>query len=472
MPHRPAWFRAVALALALAAVSASTGFAAETTPPAVYVADGPGWAPVVVAADAVPVVRPLPPLREQAREQQAWLARRLTEVMPALLREAGVTMWILSMREYAEDPVFRSLASPTTFAARRRSIYVFHDQGEKGVARLALGGGDQGGLFTAYRDPDAPGRELVGDGQWQLLRKLVERADPQTIAVNIDPDHAFSDGLGAGEREALEAALGPDLSRRLVRRPELALRYIELRLPEMMPRYRQIQETVHHLLTTAFSRAVIEPGKTTTEDVEWWLREQLQQLGYTTWFQPNVERAGADEDWGAGPIRRGDALWVDFGLVAQNLHTDTQHLGYVLRDGETAPPAGLQACLATTNRLQDLLLAEMTPGRTGNQVLAATRAAMKAAGIDGTIYTHPVGDHGHGAGSLIGLWDRQEGVPVRGDIALRPGTWFSIELQATSKIPEWNDRRLPCRQEEEAYLDAAGNRHWVYRRQERFHLVR
>lgn len=434
-----------------------------------------GWQPVPVTPDAVPQVQPLPTLREQAVEQQAWLAKRLTEVLPEVMRRHGIDMWILSMREYSEDPVFFSMVSPTTFAARRRSIYVLHDQGpEKGVARLALGGGDQGGLFTAYRDPSPPvqGAELVGDDQWRLLRKLVETANPKKIAVNIDPVHAFSDGLGAGEREALEAALGPELSKRIVREPRLAIEYLETRIPEMMPRYRGIQETVHALIGTAFSSEVIEPGKTTTEDVEWWFRQRVQDLGMTVWFQPHVERAGPDQPWGPGAIRRGDALWVDFGVIAMGLRTDTQHLGYVLKEGETEPPAGLRSCLATTNRLQDILLAEMTPGRTGNEVLQAARKSMAGAGIDGTIYSHPVGDHGHAAGSLIGLWDRQEGVPARGDLKLRPATWFSIELQATSKIPEWNDRPLSCRQEEDAYLDDQGSRHWIYRRQERFHLVR
>lgn len=434
-----------------------------------------GWEPVPVPAGVVPQIHPLPSLREQATEQQAWLAKRLTEVMPEILRRHGIDMWILSMREYAEDPVFFSMVSPTTFAARRRSIYVFHDQGpEKGVARLALGGGDQGGLFTAYRDPNPPvqGAELVGDQQWRLLRQLVEKANPKKIALNIDPVHAFSDGLGAGEREALEAALGPELSKRIVREPRLAIEYMESRIPEMMPRYREVEETVHALIGTAFSRAVIEPGTTTTEDVEWWLRQRVHDLGMGTWFQPNVERASAGEDWGTGVIQRGDALWTDFGVIALGMHTDTQHVGYVLKEGESEPPAGLRACLATTNRLQDILLAEMTPGRTGNEALLAARAAMKKAGIDGTIYSHPVGDRGHAAGPLIGLWDRQEGVPVRGDLKLRPGTWFSIELQSTSPIPEWGGRRLACRQEEEAYLDDQGDRHWVYRRQDRFHLVR
>jgi hypothetical protein len=433
-----------------------------------------GWEPVPVPQTVVPQIHPLPSLREQAVEQQAWLSKRLTGVLPEILRRHGVDMWILSMREYAEDPVFFSMVSPTTFAARRRSIYVFHDQGpEKGVVRLALGGGDQGGLFTAYRDPNPPvqNAELVGDDQWRLLRQLVEKANPKKIALNIDPVHAFSDGLGAGEREALEAALGPDLSKRIVREPRLAIEYLESRIPEMMPRYREIQETVHALIGTAFSRAVIEPGVTTTEDVEWWLRQRVQELGMTVWFQPNVERA-TGEGWGTGVINRGEALWVDFGVIALGLHTDTQHLGYVLKDGEASPPMGLRQCIATSNRLQDILLAEMKPGRTGNEALKAARAAMAAEGITGTIYTHPVGDRGHAAGPLIGLWDRQEGVPVRGDLKLRPGTWFSIELQATTAIPEWGDRPIACRQEEEAYLDDRGERHWAFRRQERFHLVR
>jgi hypothetical protein len=443
-------------------------------------ASSPGPAPVTLAPavpvdPAAPKIHPLPSLRDQAKEQQVWLEKRLSVILPKVMREHGIEMWILSMREYAEDPVFFSLTSPTTFAARRRSIYVFHDQGpEKGVERLALGGGDQGGLYSIYRDPKprVAGAELVGDDQWRLLHQLVEKANPRTIALNIDPVNAFADGLHAGEREALEAALGRELMKRVVREPRLAIEYVGTRPPEMLPRYREVQETVHALLATAFSSAVIHPGETSTQDVEWWLRQRVQDLGMTVWFHPDVERAAPGVDWGKGVIQRGDVLWVDFGVIAMNLHTDTQHLGYVLRPGETGPPPGLLACLATTNRLQDLVLAEMKPGRTGNEALKSARAEMARQGIDGTIYSHPIGDHGHGAGPLIGLWDRQEGVPARGELAIHPGTWFSIELQATSPIPEWKGQRLACRQEEDASLDESGARHWVYRRQERFHLVR
>lgn len=437
--------------------------------------------PAPVPDDAPARYHALPPLRAQADEQLAWTQARLERVLPALMREYGVDMWILSMREYAEDPVFWSVTAPTTFAARRRSIYVFYDRGpQAGVERLALGGGTQGGLYEAYRStrPAPTGREtaeLWGDEQWRLLREVVEDRDPRAIALNIDENWAFSDGLHSGEREALEEALGSKYLGRVKREPRLAMNYIALRVPEMMPRYRKIEETVHAIISEAFSNAVVTPGVTTTDDVLWWMRQKIQDLGMTTWFQTSVDIQRAGDDWPVGGqggvIQRGDMLWTDFGVVAMGQRTDTQHLGYVLREGESGPPAGLQQCLANSNRLQDIVLTHMEPGLTGNQTLAAALAQMKREGIDGTVYGHPIGDHGHGAGPLIGRWDAQDGVPVRGDAVLLPSTWHSIELQATTPVPEWNGKRVSCRQEEEAYLDGEGQRHWVFRRQSRFHLI-
>lgn len=435
-------------------------------------------APAHIPASAPARIHPLPSLREQAAEMQAWTRARVERVLPALMREYGVEMWVLSMREYAEDPVFWSIKSPTSFAARRRSIYVFHDRGPgQGIDRLALGGGSQGGVFTAFRSsrpaPTEATGELWGDEQWALFHELVEERDPANIVINVDENQAFSDGLHAGEREALERALGPELAGRIEREPRLALNYIALRLPEMMPRYRKIEETVHAIIGQAFSNSVIEPGVTTTDDVVWWLREKIQELGMTTWFQPSVGLHRGEGGWqeGRAVIERGDLLWTDFGVIAMGLKTDTQHLGYVLKDGETEAPAGLRECLANSNRLQDILLEHMESGLSGNTILANALAQMRSEGIDGTIYTHPIGDHGHGAGPLIGRWDSQQGVPHRGDVVLRPSTWHSIELQATTPVPEWGGAEVSCRQEEEAYLDENGERHWVYRRQSNFHLV-
>ncbi|HSW30389.1 MAG TPA: M24 family metallopeptidase [Longimicrobiales bacterium] len=435
-------------------------------------------APVHIPQDAPARYHPLPPLREQAKEMQTWVAARLERVLPALMAEHGADMWILSMREYGEDPVFWSMISETTFAARRRSIYVFTRRPDGSVERLALGGGSQGGLFEIYRSPHPTptGRqaELWGDEQWRLLREIVDDRKPATIVLNIDDTWAWADGLGAGERETLEKALGPDNLKKVKRIPMLAVDYIAVRVPEMMPRYRQMQETVHAIISEAFSNSVITPGVTTTEDVQWWLRQKLSDLGFTTWFQPSVavQRAGeSPPEEGAVVIRRGDMIWTDFGLVGMRLKTDTQHNGYILREGETDVPEGLKRCLAAGSRMQDIQVEELKPGRTGNEALAAALARMKQEGITGSLYSHPLGDQGHGAGPLIGLWDRQEGVPGRGDAKIRPSTWFSIELQATVPVPEWGGKAVNCRKEEDVWLDAEGNRHWAFRRQETFHLV-
>lgn len=437
---------------------------------------GPGAAPL----SSTPA-RPLGTLREQAALQQQWLRYRLDSVLPRLMRQNGIAMWVVPMREYNEDPVFWSLVSPTTFAARRRTIYVFFDPGPgRKIERLALGGTSQGGLYqTRFAgdsiDPTIGRRpELMGEAQWDLLRGIVEQRDPATIAVDISHTFAFSDGLSAGEWELLRPALPPPYLGRLMRAERLPLDYQAIRAPGMLPVYRRMQHLVWAIIDTAFSRAVITPGRTTTTDVEWWLRQRVNDLGLGTWFQPSVDvqRRGVDlADSSDVVIQRGDVLHCDFGITALGLNTDTQHMGYVLRTGERDVPAGLQRALATSNRLQDLVMAEMKPGRTGNEVLTAARAAMQAAGIDGTIYTHPIGDRGHGAGPLIGLWDHQDSVPGRGDVPLLARTWFSIELQATTPVPEWDGQPVRSAQEEDATLDADGA-HWVLERQTRWHLVR
>jgi Xaa-Pro aminopeptidase len=440
-------------------------------------------ATVLLAAPPRPEWPRLPSLREQDRTRQDWLKARLERVLPALMRRHGVAMWIVASREYNEDPVFFSLVSPSVMAARRRTILVFNDRGSaQGVERLTLGGGSSGGLYQVYRDPDAEGRELMGVAQWTLLRKLVEERQPASIAINVSHTHAFSDGLSAGEREQLEGALGPWTSR-IVRAEGLPLDYVATRVPEMLPAYRQMMEIAHALIARAFSGEVITPGLSTTEDVVWWLRQQVGDMGLGEWFAPSVtlQRRGRAPgtspvpslaDGGGTVIERGDHLHTDFGIRAMGLATDTQHVGYVLQAGETDAPAGLRRALARSNRLQDLLLARLRPGRSGNEVFADTVAAMKAAGIEGTVYTHPIGDHGHGAGPLIGLWDRQEAIPGRGDVLVLPSTWFSIELQATTPIPEWGGQPLRSAQEEDVAIDADGNATWVLGRQEKYHLVK
>ncbi len=424
--------------------------------------------------------RPFGTLREQARTQQAWLRERLEKNLPFLMRKHAVDMWVVAMREYNEDPVFRALVSPTTFAARRRTILIFHDRGpEQGVERIALGGTSQGGVYEAVRAtneaPDGRAAELWGKDQWDLFARMVRDRDPSRIAVNISHDHNFADGLSAGEWEQMRDALGAGLESRVVREPLLAIDYLAMRVPSMTPVYRKLQAIVHEIIATAFSEVVIVPGETTTDDVVWWMRQRVHDLGLDTWFQPSVsvQRRGVSmADVQAPAIERGDVLHCDFGIFALGLATDTQHMGYVLHEGETEPPPGLHQALLNGNRLQDILMQEIKVGQSGNQILATVLDRMRAEGLNGTMYTHPIGDHGHGAGPLIGLWDYQTGVPGRGDPPVIPGMWFSTELQVTTPVAEWGGQPVRMALEEEAEVTIEGDVRWVMRRQTELHLVR
>ncbi len=429
-------------------------------------------------------IRPFGTLKEQAEIQQRWLEQRMETVLPALMRRYAIDMWVVPMREYNEDPTFSSLVSPTTFAARRRTIYVFFDRGPgKGVERIALGGSSQGGVYEEVRSTkpaSGPGggvqAELWGDQQWQVLKDAIERRNPKVIGINKSRNFAFADGLSSGELEGMSEALGPKWTGRLRPAEGLAVDLIAERLPEEEVFYAKLTQLVWDLATEMFSDRVVKPGVTRTSDLVWWWRQRVNDLGLGTWFQPSVsvQRQGKSEaDLGQDPIiERGDVLHCDVGITALRLNTDTQHNGYVLKTGETEPPEGLKKALANANRLQNLLLEETKPGRTGNAVLQLVLSRMKSEGIKGTVYTHPIGMHGHGSGPLIGLWDYQDGVPGRGDHAIIPRMWFSAELQATTPVPEWGGQAVRIAQEEDFILGADGRPRWALKRQDQFHLVR
>ena len=437
--------------------------------------------------------RPFGTLREQADKQQAWLETRLKTVLPGLMRKHAIDMWVIPMREYNEDPTFTSLVSPTTFAARRRTIYVFFDKcaaegrtdpGDGAcVERIALGGTSQGGLYEAVRsaravDAAVGGRqaELWGDAQWQVLKDVIEARNPKVIGVNISRVFAFNDGLSAGELEGMSEALGSAWTAKFKRAEALPLEFIATRLPEEEAFFKELSALVWQLIQRMYSSDVVKPGVTRTSDLVWWWRQQVNDLGLGTWFQPSVDvqrRGMTAEQLGADPvIQRGDVLHCDVGITALRLNTDTQHMAYVLNEGETRVPAGLEQAMKNANRLQDILLEEVRPGRTGNEILASTLAKMRAERLNGTMYSHPVGMHGHGAGPLIGLWDYQEGVPGRGDAKVIANMWYSSELQVTTPVAEWGGQPVRVAQEEDFIIGADGRPRWAHGRQATYHLIR
>ncbi|MDT0631350.1 M24 family metallopeptidase [Rubrivirga litoralis] len=402
------------------------------------------------------------PMRERAAVQDRWLAERLDTVVPALMRRHGVDLWVVLGREYNEDPVLETMLPATWLSARRRTVLVFHDPGAgRPVERLAVARYDVGPFPRAWEPEDQP-------DQWARLAEIVAERDPQRIAVDRSPTFALADGLASTEYEALLGALPARYRDRVVSAEPLAVGWLETRTPAELAVYPTVVALARSILHEGLSTAAVTPGVTTTDDLAWWYRDRVRGLGLRSWFHPGVSvqrtsGAGRSGDFSGRPgetvIQPGDLVWVDFGIEYLGLHTDTQQMAYVLRPGETAPPAGLVAGLRAANRVQDLLTGQFAAGRTGNEVLAAALDGARAEGIDATIYTHPIGFHGHGAGPTIGLWDQQDGVPGGGDYPLHPSTAYSIELNAAVAVPEWGGQAVRFMLEEDAVFDGEAVRY-------------
>ena len=273
-------------------------------------------------------------------------------------------------------------------------------------------------------------------------------------------------------------ALGP-LAERLVSSDRLALGWLETRIPAEMATYPLIVRLAHAIISEGLSEQAITPGVTTAGDLSWWFRERVAGLKLDTWFHPSVNIQRADRatfaiaSMGLGDdtvIQPGDFVHLDFGISYLGLNTDTQHHAYVLRQGETEAPRGLRDGLAAANRVQELLTREFRSGRTGNEVLAAARAAAAEKGLNATIYTHAIGAHGHGAGPWIGMWDNQDPVPGRGDYRVYPNTAWSIELNARAPVSEWDGQEVRFMAEEDGYFDGDTFR-YLDGRQSEIHLI-
>ncbi len=388
-------------------------------------------------------------LRQQAQLHDEWLNERLSTIVPRLMKAADVDCWVLIAREYNEDPVVKTMLPATWLSARRRTTLVFTAFGEERVAISRYGVG------TAF--PAAWSPEEQPD-QWARLAEYLDAANPQRIAINRSNTFSLADGMTASEFDQFAKALPSHLGSRITDADQLAIGWLETRTPEELSIYPDVCKRAHGTLMTALSPAVIVPGKTTTDDVEWWLRQEVERQGYRTWFHPTVscQRSSADAAApaiGDDVIRHGDLIHIDFGIEYLGLHTDQQQHAYVLHPGEQAAPDGLQRGIAAGNRLQNIVLNAFAAGATGNRVLEDSLRIARNEGLKPTIYSHPIGVHGHGAGPTIGLWDQQEGVPGAGDYPISPDTAYSIELSVMVDVPEWNNQPIRIMLEEDAAFD-------------------
>ncbi|NMP30958.1 aminopeptidase P family protein [Thalassotalea sp. M1531] len=400
------------------------------------------------------------PLRERAILIDQIMEKRIEHLMPSIMEQTKLDMWILISREYNEDPVLKTLLPSTWLSARRRTILVIVNDEQQGIKTYAVAPYKVGNQFVKSWD------KKQQPNQWRALTALIDKYQPSTIGLNESKHWAHADGLVATDKKEFLHHLPDKYKSRLVSAESAAVSWLEQRIPEEITIYKPLVAKAHRIIAEAFSSKVITPGVTTTDDVVWWLREQVINLKLNTWFHPSVslQRSNAvkfdhensfTNGYGNQVIQQGDLLHVDFGLSYLRLHTDTQQHAYVLKDGESDAPLYLKKAFAMGNQLQDIFTKEFKVGRTGNEVLEISRQKAIDANLKPTIYTHPLGYHGHAAGTTLGMWDKQDGVKGSGDYPLHINTAYSIELNNAVTIPEWK-KEVRIMLEEDAFFDKSG----------------
>ena len=397
---------------------------------------------------------------------------RLDNLLPQLMDDNGIDLWVLITREYNEDPVVKTLLPPTWLNARRQTILVFSkNKNAEGITSAAITRYPFGKLIPSIWDKEKQ------PSQWQALADYIISKDPKNIGINISKSFALADGLVKTDYDALIHVLPEAYKSKVVSAEQLAIGWIESRTEREMELYEDLVAITHQIIAEAFSSKVITPGETTTDDVVWWLREKVLSLGLDTWFHPTVDVQRAnDSDLYAFDskskfdiIQPGDLVHCDFGISYLSLNTDCQELAYVLKPGEKQAPDFLVDALAQGNRVQDIFTNNFKTGVSGNVILKKSLEQGRAEGLRPQIYTHPLGTYGHSAGTTLGMWDSQNGVAVNGDYPLHQNTSYAIELNTSVYIPEWKkDIRIML--EEAGFYGSNGFR-YINKRQEKLLLI-
>jgi Xaa-Pro aminopeptidase len=381
--------------------------------------------------------------KDRAKLKDELLEDRFINLLPELMDKSEIDMWLLISREYNEDPVLKTMLPATWLNARRRTILVFYRNKEKNtLERLAVARYNIGKSIKSAWDKEKE------PNQWNALSKIIKERNPKKIGINFSKHFPLADGLVKTDYDELQENLPPELSSKLVSAEKLAIAWIETRTEKELALFRDLVKITHDIIDETFSEKVIIPGETTTEDLVWFMRQKVTDLGLETWFHPTIDvqrntevlkshiesfSKGKDEKI----IQKGDLLHCDFGITYIGLNTDCQQHAYVLNKDEKEVPKFLKDAFQKGNRVQDILTSNMKSGKTGNLILSASLSQAKKEGLIPSIYTHPLGKYGHSAGTTIGMWDSQNGVPFKGDYPLQKNTAYAIELNTTVTIKEW-----------------------------------
>ena len=402
--------------------------------------------------------------KNRAEVVNSVLKDRLNNLLPDLMDQSDIDMWILISREYNEDPVLKTMLPAEWLNARRRTIILFYrNKKNNTIDKLAVARYNFGdNIISAWDKETQP-------IQWKRLVELIEERNPKKIGLNFSKDFNISDGLDKTDFDEFMEVLPSNFKNKIVSAETLSNLWIETRTEYEMELYEDVISITHNIISEAFSNSVIKPGLTTTTDIEWWMRQKVTELGLDTWFHPTVDIQRNSEfqkdhlsSFSERPtdkiINYGDLLHCDFGITYLRLNSDCQRLAYVMKESDSNIPDFLTNAFKMGNQLQDILTNNFKHKLSGNDILLNSLNKAKNIGLRPSIYTHPLGSYGHSSGPTIGMWDSQAGVKGAGDYKLNYNTVYAIELNITTFISEWN-RDIKIMLEEAGFFGENGFRY-------------
>lgn len=416
-------------------------------------------------------------LSQQIALRESWLQKR-HGLLLNMMRKHGIDMWIVVNEEFHDDPLTQHVAPPLPYASGR-DIFIFMDTGEKGLRKVALLGFWEEHARRFF-ETDWPKDPRPAD---KVLSELFTTYQPNKIGLGLGGSRGVQRSLTHDSYLFLSEKMGPEATKRFVSAASLIEEYLDTRIPEELEQYTNLVRLTDVLTRRAFSNEVITPGKTTIGEVRRWLYDQVAANGCGLWFEPDLRiyekgvepklylgfPAVAEE---SAVIERGQLLHIDFGIIYMGFHSDWQKNAYVLRKDEKDVPEGFKKAMANTNLLQDVLARASRPGLTAGDVSEKVIVEMEKKGIEAKVYSHPIGNQGHGLGTGIGFGFRpgSKREPSKMTKLLRNGSYLSMELNTVTPVPEWGGKNAIIAMEDDVYLTDEGYKFFVPR-QEKYYLI-
>jgi Xaa-Pro aminopeptidase len=362
-------------------------------------------------------------------------------------------MWIVAVKENHYDPLWNDLGRGYVSGI---GYYVFTDRGGHRIERAALGPAgyliEQSGAYDIFATAST-------------LAAFVKERNPSRIGVNMSDEIGPADGLSHTMHAHLVKTLGAPYASRLVSAERLVSEFRSRRVASEIVAFGEASGIAVQLAERALSSEVITPGRTTLEDVAWWMQDRLLERGLGSEFDmPSVYVTGPEgivATSTARVIQPGDVIMIDWGVQLMNFGTDVKRVAYVLKPGEIGPPQSIQHAFDRALAVRDVLKKVVKPGHTADATMKAMDDALRAAGYgviefnrpnqDGktdVVYGfHPVGNTGHDIGPSLTTWQ-----PVQRTFTLHLQHMFAFEYFAYTPLPEWGGTKLRIPIEDDAIL--------------------